>query len=526
MKKILLSASALVLLFTNFSHAQISFACLSFGGSATDQCNMIIQTADSGFAEAGNTSSFGAVAIDFCLTKLDKDGNLQWTHRLSGNMDDVLTSIEQTTDGGYLLGGFTTSATSFDDDFFMAKLDSGGNLVWDKIVGGSNFDFAQSVHQTFDKGYVLAGRSNPSGFIYYDVFIVKFDSSLNLQWSKAIGGTADDRANAMQQTADSGYVLAGETSSFGAGANDVYVVKLDSVGNLQWAEAIGGSLNDVGNSIKQTSDGGYIVAGNSSSFAQGDDYYVVKLDGSGNIEWTRTIGGTASDIATDVQQTPDGGYIVAGYSRSFGIFRVSCLAKLDEDGNLEWTSAAGALDDDFAYSLDQTLDGGFVVGGLSQVNGTFNDFMLTKFDATGNSCCPAIAVITTDSGGIAISGGVLADVSSTIKSYTWTDTLVENTLTAYCIVTHSNEVTLKNRIEIFPNPADDQFTISLGQTIDHGVVQLYNVMGEKILEEEFSNESTHEVNVFNISTGIYLLKLQAQMSGETESYYSEKLIVR
>jgi len=152
--------------------------------------------------------------------------------------------------------------------------------------------------------------------------------------------------------------------------------------------------------------------------------------------------------------------------------------------------------------------------------------MLTKFDAAGNSCCSIVCTVTEGSGGTVTPGAVISNVSSTVHDASFLDTLVEGELSAYCIATTTNEEVLHSTFTLFPNPAEDQLLISATGVISHGVVQLYNMMGEKILEEVFSNESTHEVNVSNIPSGIYLLKLRAKMSGAKENFYSEKLIVR
>ncbi len=188
MKKSILTSAFLVLFFTNSSLAQISFACIAVGGNSSEFGNMIIQTSDSGYAVAGYANSFGATNPDFCVTKLDAAGNLQWTELISGVNPDALTAIEQTSDGGYVIGGYT-DITSYNIDFYIAKLDSAGNLEWDKHAGRFHSEFATSVHQTFDKGYVLAGQSNSTTYADYDFYIVKLDASGDLEWSKMIGGS-------------------------------------------------------------------------------------------------------------------------------------------------------------------------------------------------------------------------------------------------------------------------------------------------------------------------------------------------
>jgi predicted transcriptional regulator len=199
------------------------------------------------------------------------------------------------------------------------KLDSSGNVQWTKTIGGSSDDFAYSIIQSSDGGYVIAGYTQSFGAGGSDIYVVKLDSSGNVQWVKTIGGSDWDVAYSIIQSSDGGYVVAGRTYSFGAGKADMYVVKLDSAGNVQWAKTIGGSDDDRAYSIIQSSDGGYVVAGYTTSFGAGkEDMYVVKLDSSGNVQWTKTIGGSDKDVARSIIRSSDGGYIVAGYTRSFG----------------------------------------------------------------------------------------------------------------------------------------------------------------------------------------------------------------
>jgi type II secretory pathway pseudopilin PulG len=187
---------------------------------------------------------------------------------------------------------------------------TGGSLTtFLKTIGGSFDDMAHSIQQTSDGGYIVAGESAS------DFLIVKLNSSGNIQWAKTIGGTDYDYAYSIQQTSDGGYMVAGWSyiSSIYA---DFLIIKLDSLGNIQWewAKTIDGSGYDEAFSIQQTSDGGYIVAGSSASFSSSWDSLIIKLNSSGNIQWAKTIGGTNDDIAYSIQQTSDGGYIVAGYS--------------------------------------------------------------------------------------------------------------------------------------------------------------------------------------------------------------------
>jgi uncharacterized delta-60 repeat protein len=191
--------------------------------------------------------------------------------------------------------------------------------VWQKTYGGSGDDYAYSIQQTTDGGYIVAGWTSSFGAGNYDFYVIKLDANGNKVWEKTFGGSSEDRAYSIQQTTDGGYIVAGWTYSFGAGIYDVYIIKLDADGNKVWEKTFGGSGWDEAFSIQQTTDGGYIVAGWTSSFGAGwEDVYIIKLDADGNKVWEKTFGGSGWDEAFSIQQTTDGGYIVAGYTDGAG----------------------------------------------------------------------------------------------------------------------------------------------------------------------------------------------------------------
>jgi hypothetical protein len=205
-----------------------------------------------------------------------------------------------------------------------------------RTYGGTGWDLAYSVQQTFDGGYIMAGYTDSFGAGNWDIFLIKTDTNGNVQWAKTYGGTDLDMAYSVQQTSDGGYIVAGETWSFGAGWEDIFLIKTDADGNVEWAKTYGGTSYDYAHSVQQTSDGGYIVAGGTNTFGAGYlDIFLIKTDANGNISWAKTYGGASADWAYSVRQTSDGGYIVAGYTGSFGaglwdIF----LIKTDANGNI------------------------------------------------------------------------------------------------------------------------------------------------------------------------------------------------
>jgi len=255
---------------------------------------------------------------------------------IGGKNDDRGNSLIQTSDGGYLIAGYTESFGAGLSDAYLVKLDANGNLQWTKTIGGKYFEDDYSLIQTSDGGYAIAGETSSFGAGELDVYVVKLDANGNLQWTKTIGGESWDWGASLIQTSDGGYAIAGYTQSFGAGSGDVYVVKLDANGNLQWTKTIGGPEGEAGFSLIQTSDGGYAIAGYTKSFGPGDwDLYVVKLDANGNLQWTKTIGAKNKNYSkSSLIQTSDGGYAIAGHTESFGAGEWDVyVVKLDRNGD-------------------------------------------------------------------------------------------------------------------------------------------------------------------------------------------------
>jgi murein DD-endopeptidase MepM/ murein hydrolase activator NlpD len=355
----------------------------TYGGFDNEGATSIQQTSDGGYIVAGWAAILGDE--DIYIIKLDANGNRVWQRRYVRS-DDWATSIQQTSDGGYIIAGGTYSFGGY--DVYIIKLDGNGNIVWEKTFGGSGYDIANSIQQTSDGGYIVAGGIHSFGTGEEDVYIIKLDENGDKLWEKTFGGSGYDIANSIQQTSDGGYIVAGYTNSFGAGYSDVYIIKLDGNGNKLWEKTFGGSDYDAAYSIQQTKDGGYIIAGWTNSFGAGSyDVYVMKLEGNGNIVWAKTFGGSDYDEAYSIQQTTDGGYIVAGITSSLGAGSYDVyVIKLDANGNKLWEKIYGGSGDDYAWSIQQTTDGGYIVAGWTNSLGAgYSDVYIIKMDSEGNT---------------------------------------------------------------------------------------------------------------------------------------------
>jgi len=391
-----------------------SHFCKAIGGKNDDRGKSLIQTSDGGYVIAGETYSFGAGGYDVYVVKLDANGNLQWTTTIGGPESDGGNSLTQTSDGGYAIAGYTSSFGAGEWDFYVVKLDANGNLQWTTTIGGPGNEISESLIQTSDGGYAIAGLTQSFGAGKWDVYVVKLDANGNLQWTTTIGGPGNEISESLIQTSDGGYIIAGTTTSFGVGEADVYVVKLDANGNLQWTTTIGGKNTEEGFSLIQTSDGGYAIAGSTTSFgAGGRDVYVVKLDANGNLQWTKTIGGKKEDLGLSLIQTSDGGYAITGYTQSFGAGEEDVyVVKLDAKGNLQWTKTIGGENDDWGYPLIQTAGGGYAIAGDTKSFGAGKrDVYVVKLDKNGDACC---AVSQTSQ--VGPGGGTLSSPTSSIGS--------------------------------------------------------------------------------------------------------------
>jgi len=390
-----------------------SHFCKAIGGKNHDWSSSLIQTSDGSYVIAGFTRSFGAGEADVYVVKLDANGNLQWTTTIGGPEIEEGVSLIQTSDGGYAIAGVTQSFGAGGYDVYVVKLDAKGNLQWTKAIGGPDYDQGFSLIQTSDGGYAIAGFTNSFGAGSGDVYVVKLDAHGNLQWTKTIGGKEDDKGYSLIQTSDGGYAITGYTKSFGAGGWDVYVVKLDANGNLQWTKTIGGPGNEIGFSLIQTSDGGYAITGPTYSFgAGGADVYVVKLNANGNLQWTTTIGGKEEDVGISLIQTSDGGYAIAGSTTSSGVGEADFyVVKLDANGKPQWTKTIGAKNKNLIKSsIIQTSDGSYVIAGTTGSFGAGKrDVYVVKLDKNGNACC-ALSQTTSQVG----SGGKLRSATPSI----------------------------------------------------------------------------------------------------------------
>jgi hypothetical protein len=356
------------------------------------------------------------------VVKLDSSGNLQWIREFSGRGGAII----QAADHGYVTVGSITmhgyGLGSGGGDIYVVKIDSAGNYEWTETIGGIENDVGNAIALTKDGGYAITGSTNSYGLgnstfdsTSNDVYLLKLNSEGSLLWSKTIGGGKDDEGFSIVQTKDAGYAITGETNSFGMGGYDVYVIKVDSTGNLQWTKTIGGGNNDIGNSIIQSRDGGYAITGVTYSFndTTNGDVYAMKLDSSGNLQWTQTIGGTSADEGFTIAQATNGNYVITGNTSSFGSGGTNIyFIELDSTGNLVNTKTIGGIGNVSAASMVKTRAGGFAIAGNSPNSYNAAETYLLLLDSAGNNCYSGAGGGLIVSGGIAGTGGSITSADS------------------------------------------------------------------------------------------------------------------
>ncbi len=475
--------------------------------------------------------------------------SIAWQKSLGGTNQEYGYCIKQTNDGGYIVVGESVSPVGGmitnhygSYDFWVVKLNNSGVIEWQKSLGGSDYDKAYSVQQTTDGGYVVVGTTSSNNFDvtgHYgsdDVWVVKLSSLGAIEWQKALGGSSLEGGFSIQQTTDGGYILCGYTfSTNGAVTSGTggWIVKINSTGTIQWQKSIGNYMN----CIRQTTDGGYIAAGYSNGPLGNTDYHIVKLNNLGTTEWQKYLGGTSSDAAYYIQQTSDGGYIVAGESNSSntdvtlnnGSYDY-WVAKLDSAGTLQWQKALGGSSFDYGKSVQQTTDGGFIVcGNINSNNGLVTgnhgdaDYWVVKLDSSGSLLWQKTLGGSGTDWGQSIQqtsdGGYI--VAGTTGSWNG-DVTIQNGDRDFWVVKlnpdnlSTNAFLNENKVTFFPNPTKDFFELSNYNNIQK--IELYDLNGKKLLSKnDFVDE---KISIQKFSKGTYIIKIHL----ENGTIISDKII--
>ncbi|UCH88869.1 MAG: Ig-like domain-containing protein [Thermoplasmata archaeon] len=358
----------------------------TFGGSDYDYGYGILQTPDGGYIITGTTASFGANGYDVLLMKTDSEGNELWRKTYGGIGTDMGRSVQQTSDGGYIIGGYTYLFGNF--DVWLIKTDSSGNEQWNQTFGTKYDDYGRSVLQTGDGGYIIAGYTWSYGMnatFRPNVWLIKTNSTGNESWNQTYGGEDFDFGFYANQTSDGGFVITGYTRSFGKGINDVWLIKTNSTGNESWNRTFGGSGYNYGYCVKQTPDGGFVIAGDTQWYgAGGTDVWLIKTNDTGIEVWNKTYGSSKLDEGRSVVLTRDGGYFITGTTTSDNSFKEVMLIKTDSYGNELWVRTMGGYSNDEGYfGLEVGEDEYIAMANIGSYGAGLIDIWLFKVDSSG-----------------------------------------------------------------------------------------------------------------------------------------------
>jgi hypothetical protein len=493
----------------------------TIGGNSDDALTAIALTNDGGLIAGGASYSDisgektenGRGQQDFWLVKLSKSGAIQLDKTIGGNSSDYLESMFMTRDGGYFLAGWSSSTISGEKtensrgsiDYWVVKLDKSGNIQWDKTIGGNDLDYLKSAQQTRDGGYILAGfsYSDASGEKTddnhsegeADYWVVKLDGAGNIQWDKTLGGIKADFCYAVVQGNDEGYLVAGDSQSDisgdktgnNKGVADYWIVKLDKFGNVQWDKTIGGNMYDQPAVLQRTVDGGYIIGGSSPSGISGDkteaskgstDYWIVKIDVAGNIQWNKTIGGNKAEGLSSLEQTIDGGYILGGYSFSdisgdkTEFHRGEgdddyWVVKINGGGNVQWDKTIGGFDNDELADIKEVKRNVYVTGGSS-----VSDIWAEK-----------------------------EEHSRGYSDYWIVSLIYQNTDPITSVEHEDNNLNSRNEFKVYPNPVKDMLHVYVSGKAS---ISLIDASSKIVLTKAIENSGV--IDVAQLPSGLYYLK--------------------
>jgi hypothetical protein len=424
-----------------------------------------------------------------------------WTETFSGSNDGSAYDVIETFDHGIISTGYYNSG-GMGTNMFLYKTDSAGNFMWMHEYGGNNAETGFTVRQLSDSGYVTAGFTNSHSTGNEDVYLVRTNAAGSLIWNKTYSHSSDDRANSLALTNDGGFIMTGQTDAVGGTGYDIILIKTDSSGNLSWAKRFATASNETGNSVQQTSDGGYIIAGTFTQ-SNSDDAFLLKTDSVGNLMWTKKYDYLDHDNANKVLIIPTGGFILTGSTTASAIQSSSFLSIMtDDSGNVIWSKTYGGNDGNIGHGLVKANDGGYVMTGLGEL---YSNLLVVKIDSMGDSGCnDSIISVTVDTTAF-LGSPFVPNVSSAGTSVVTTpSTTSGGTVTTLCLLVEIPEYKgLMNGLSIYPNPATKNFTIENKNKTGLKSVLIVNQLGKIIFRDNFENTNEVIIDAELLATGLY-----------------------
>jgi hypothetical protein len=490
----------------------------TFGGSNVEFIWCIQPTTDSGCIMAGSTSSFWGVSGANCyLIKIDKYGDTAWTRVLTSGSAYYAC---EAPDGGYIAVGWAYNAATTGTHAWAVKTDSNGNVVWAKTYAGTITEEIVAARPAKGGGYYLLGATSSSGAGSFDVLLLKVDELGDTLWTRTYGGPMADEGHSIVETADSGVVIAGATSSFGMGQDDVMQMKVDKDGNMLWAKAYGGADAEVGSAVVQAFDGGFLICGKTHSFGtfvNDGDVYAIRTDANGDTLWSRVYGGNGTDWARSAIQVADSSFLLVGDTWSFGKKNEVYLVSTDKNGMLLWSKTYGDSLYDNGIGVCPAKDGGYFVGASSSSFGAgLSDYYLLKTDAFGNSGCND-AVVTTQQAYAATqvtdlpfsslpAGLQVLDVSPVVRRGAIVNTMCYKADTTADTVLAGVYISTVAAIRVLPNPVAESATVYFSQPVSDGRITVHDYTGRLLISGSLKGSATsYTLNTGSLGPGQYLL---------------------
>lgn len=456
---------------------------------------------------------------DFCLAKMNLYGDTIWTKIYAGNGNDGANKLYEDINGKIQTIGYTYSFGSGSADLYLLKLNSSGDTLWTKVIGNPYYNIATNSLKLSNGNFMILALTDSIGVGLNDCGLIKIDSSGNILWNKFYdGGGAGGSLIGIVPMTDGGFILSGSTSSYGAGNYDTYVIRTDSLGNIVWSKTYGGPLDESGNSIVKCSDG-IVIASGTNDFGQGGaDIYVVKLDFNGNIMWAKVYGTTIDEAASKIKQTSDNGFIIGGLYGVITGDRGEFLMKIDSLGNFQWAKSYGSstCNDDLT-DLTVANDGGFIVSGKScSFGGFIYNAYIIKTDSLGNSGCneqsrtfiemdiTSLLTVTNPAPVVYTDPSIVAKNTQTTI---YNAGLTTNTL---CFTTDVEETEKsENEIKIYPNPNNGNFNFEYRlKPNETGLLNIMDVTGKLVANYTLENNKNNlQINANDLNSGVYLYQI-------------------
>lgn len=340
---------------------------LTFGGPYADGAWCLQETDDGGYILVGNSASRGE-GSDLFLIRADRMGQSIWSRIWGGSAEDVGYFVKETKDGGFIVTGSTKSYSIGEELLWLLKTDGNGNLSWERTFGGfvsSSGDGGWSADETDDGGYIITGYTQSQGNGRKDLWLLKTDGQGRKVWDRTFGGRDDDVGMSVLQSRDGGYIVAGRTASFIRGGDDIWLLKTDPMGEEQWNKTFGGDRDDAGFQVVELSDS-YAIVGRTESGSEEKKIILIKVDSNGRKLWERSYRGSS---ASSLQSTSDGGYIIAGRIDNADTGRDALIIKTDSAGREEWSITSGGRGDDIGTFVIQNRDSAYIVAGITDSYG-------------------------------------------------------------------------------------------------------------------------------------------------------------